>query len=75
MLTSAAAIGQNQRLIINYQTRLDANSQIGAALTNVAGAIQWFDAAPSVPTRQGFTHTLTDGTPGVSISRTRTPLR
>jgi uncharacterized repeat protein (TIGR01451 family)/fimbrial isopeptide formation D2 family protein len=65
MLTAVATIGQNQRLIINYQTQLDANSQIGAALTNIAGAIQWFDAAPSVPTRQGFTHTLTDGTPGV----------
>ncbi len=65
MLTSAAAIGENQRLIINYQTRLDANSQIGATLTNVAGAIQWFDADPSIPTRQSFTRTLTDGTPGV----------
>src|SRR5580765_7845627 len=65
MLTSAATIGQNQRLIINYQTRLDANSQIGATLTNVAGAIQWFDADPGTPTRQSFTRTLTDGTPGV----------
>src|SRR6478672_10654093 len=65
MLTSAAAIGQNQRLIINYQTRLDASSQIGATLTNVAGAIQWFDGDPSIPTRQSFTRTLTDGTPGV----------
>ena len=65
MLTSAATIGQNQRLIINYQTRLDANSQIGATLTNVAGAIQWFDADPGIPTRQSFTRTLTDGTPGV----------
>jgi uncharacterized repeat protein (TIGR01451 family)/fimbrial isopeptide formation D2 family protein len=65
ILTSAATIGENQRLIINYQTRLDANSQIGATLTNVAGAIQWFDADPSIPTRQSFTRTLTDGTPGV----------
>src|SRR5689334_14080079 len=65
MLTSAATIGQNQRLIINYQTRLDANSQIGATFTNVAGAIQWFDADPGAPTRQSFTRTLTDGTPGV----------
>src|SRR6476620_11746364 len=65
MLTSAAAIGQNQRLIINYQTRLDANSPIGATLTNVAGAIQWFDADPGTPTRQSFARTLTDGTPGV----------
>src|SRR5882757_4550241 len=65
MLTAAAAIGQNQRLIINYQTQLDANSQNGAALTNVAGATQWFDGAPSIPTRQSFRHTLTNGTPGV----------
>jgi uncharacterized repeat protein (TIGR01451 family)/fimbrial isopeptide formation D2 family protein len=65
MLTAAAAISQNQRLIINYRTQLDANSQIGATLTNVAGATQWFDADPSIPTRQSFTHTLTDGTPGV----------
>ena len=43
MLTAPATISQNQRLIINYQTQLDANSQIGATLTNVAGAIQWFD--------------------------------
>jgi uncharacterized repeat protein (TIGR01451 family) len=65
MLTAAAAIGQNQRLIINYQTQLDANSQNGAALTNVAGAVQWFDGDPSIPTRQSFTRTLTNGTPGV----------
>src|SRR5262249_52087165 len=60
-----ATISQNQRLIINYRTQLDANSQNGVTLTNVAGAIQWFDGDPSVPTRQSFTRTLTDGTPGV----------
>jgi uncharacterized repeat protein (TIGR01451 family)/fimbrial isopeptide formation D2 family protein len=65
MLTAAATISQNQRLIITYQTQLDANSQNGATLTNVAGAIQWFDGAPNISTRQGFTRTLTDGTPGV----------
>src|SRR5216684_1273715 len=65
MLTAAATISQNQRLIINYRTQLDANSQNGAQLTNIAGAIQWFDGDPSIPTRQGFTRTLTDGTPGV----------
>jgi len=64
MLTAAATISQNQRLIINYRTQLDANSQNGAQLTNVAGAVQWFDGDPSIPTRQGFTRTLTDGTPG-----------
>jgi uncharacterized repeat protein (TIGR01451 family)/fimbrial isopeptide formation D2 family protein len=65
MLTAAATISQNQRLIINYRTQLDANSQNGATLTNVAGAVQWFDGDPSNPTRQGFTRTLTDGTPGI----------
>src|SRR6185437_10434442 len=65
MLTAAATISQNQRLIVNYQTQVDANTQNGATLTNVAGAVQWFDGAPSVPTRQGFTRTLTDGTAGV----------
>ncbi len=65
MLTGAATISQNQRLIIAYRTQLDANSQNGATLTNVAGAIQWFDGDPSVSTRQSFTRTLTDGTPTV----------
>jgi len=65
MLTAAGAIGQNQRLIITYRTQLDANSQTGAQLTNVAGATQWFDADSSVSTRKASTRTLTDGTPGV----------
>src|SRR5690349_6248968 len=65
MLTAAATISQNQRLIINYQTQLDANSQIGATLTNVAGAIQWFDGSNTAPNRNTFTGPLTNGTPGV----------
>jgi uncharacterized repeat protein (TIGR01451 family) len=65
MLTAAATISQNQRLIINYQTQLDANSQNGATLTNVAGATQWFDASSTTPTRNTFTGPLTNGTPGV----------
>jgi uncharacterized repeat protein (TIGR01451 family) len=65
MLTAAATISQNQRLIINYQTQLDANSQNGVALTNVAGAIQWFDGDPTNPNRKTFTGPLTNGTPGV----------
>ena len=64
-LTAAATISPSQRLIIAYRTQLDANSQNGATLTNVAGAIQWFDGAPNISTRHGFTRTLTDGTPGV----------
>src|SRR5260370_15261605 len=65
LLTAAATISHNPRLIINYQTQLDANSQNGATLTNVAGAIQWFDGDPSNPTRNTFTGPLTNGTPGV----------
>src|SRR5437879_4560356 len=65
MLTAAGTIGANQHLIITYRTQLDANSQAGTQLTNVAGATQWFDADPGIPTRQSFTRTLTDGTPGV----------
>jgi uncharacterized repeat protein (TIGR01451 family) len=65
MLTAAGTIGANQHLIITYRTQLDANSQAGTQLTNVAGAIQWFNGDPSVSTRQASTRTLTDGTPGV----------
>jgi uncharacterized repeat protein (TIGR01451 family)/fimbrial isopeptide formation D2 family protein len=65
VLTAAGTIAPNQRLIITYRTQLDANSQNGAQLTNIAGAVQWFDAASSVSTRQTFTRTLTDGTPGI----------
>jgi len=65
MLTAAATISPTQRLIITYRTQLDANSQNGVQLTNIAGAVQWFNAGSSVSTRQTFTRTLTDGTPGV----------
>ncbi len=65
MLTAPAVIGENQSLIINYQTQLDANSQIGATLTNVAGAIQWFDGNSTTINRKTFTGPLTNGTPGV----------
>ncbi|HET9321806.1 MAG TPA: SdrD B-like domain-containing protein, partial [Bryobacteraceae bacterium] len=65
MLTAAATISPTQRLIITYRTQLDANSQNGAQLTNVAGAVQWFDADSRVTTRQAFNRTLTDGTPGI----------
>jgi uncharacterized repeat protein (TIGR01451 family) len=65
MLTAAGVIGPGQRLIITYRTQLDANSQTGAKLTNVAGVTRWFAADSSVASRQSFTRTLTDGTPGV----------
>ena len=66
MLTAAGTIGPNERLIIRYRTQLDANTQNGVTLTNVAGAIQWFDGDSSNPNRQSSTRTLTNGTPGVA---------
>src|SRR6266576_754074 len=65
MLTAAATISQNQRLIINYRTQLDGNSQAGTQLTNVAGAIQWFDGDTTNPNRKTFTGPLNNGAPGV----------
>ena len=38
--------------------------QYGGALTNVAGATQWYNDASTNPTRLGYTRTLTNGTVG-----------
>ena len=64
MQTATAVVGPDQRLIVTYQTVLDAGSQDGASLTNIAGAVQWFSAAASSPQRRTFTRTVTDGTVG-----------
>jgi uncharacterized repeat protein (TIGR01451 family) len=65
MLTAAGTIGPNERLIIRYQTQLDGDTQNGVTLTNVAGAVQWFNGDNSNPDRQPYTRTLTNGTVGV----------
>jgi uncharacterized repeat protein (TIGR01451 family) len=65
MLTAAGAIGPNERLIIRYRTQLDGDTQNGITLTNVAGAIQWFNGDNTNPDRQVFARTLTDGTVGI----------
>ena len=49
MLTPAAAIGPDERLIVTYRTQLDADTQDGATLTNVAGATQWFNDEQQQP--------------------------
>src|SRR5262249_27080023 len=66
MLTAAGTIAANERLIIRYRTQLDGNTQNGVTLTNVAGAVQWFDADISNANRKSSTRTLTNGTPGVA---------
>ena len=65
MLTAAGKIGANERLIVRYRTKLDANSQNGVTLTNVAGAIQWFNASSNDPNRYAYNRTLSNGTPGI----------
>jgi uncharacterized repeat protein (TIGR01451 family)/fimbrial isopeptide formation D2 family protein len=62
VLTAAGTLGPGQRLIATYETLLDADTQNGVALTNVAGATEWFSAEGSVPARRTYTRTLTDGT-------------
>src|SRR5207249_3923593 len=51
---------------IRYRTQLDAKTQNGVTLTNVAGAIQWFNGDSSIPSRKSYTGTLTNGTPGIA---------
>src|SRR5262252_4855352 len=65
MLSAAAVIGPTQRLIVTYQTQLDANTQNGATLTNVAGTTLWYNGPSSDTGRQSYTCTLTNGTRGV----------
>jgi uncharacterized repeat protein (TIGR01451 family) len=63
-LTAAAVIGPGERLIVRYRTELDADTQDGVALTNVAGAVQWFNADESIADRLAYVRTLTNGTVG-----------
>jgi len=65
MLTAAGAIDTNERLILTYRTQLDAGSQDGVVLTNVAGAVEWYDDDVTNPERVLHTRALSDGTPAV----------
>jgi len=60
-LSAASVIGVDERLMIAYRTQLDADSQDGTTLTNVAGATEWFNEDASTI----YSRTLTDGTVGV----------
>ena len=59
--STAAVIGVDERLMIAYRTRLDADTQDGVTLTNVAGATEWFNQDGSTI----YSRNLTDGTVGV----------
>jgi len=69
MLSAAAVVGADERLIVSYQTVLDADTQDAAVLINVAGATEWFSADGSDPAtaadRRTYSRVLTDGTVGV----------
>jgi uncharacterized repeat protein (TIGR01451 family)/fimbrial isopeptide formation D2 family protein len=65
ILTPAGVIGAGERLIVRYQGRIDSDTQDGLALTNIAGAAEWFHGAPGSRSRYQFTRELTDGTLGV----------
>ncbi|MDT8420790.1 MAG: hypothetical protein RQ754_10185 [Desulfuromonadales bacterium] len=69
--SSAAVIGPSQHLLVSYQAQLDTDTDPaadGIALTNVAGAVQWYNGDSSNADRRSFGSgfsALTDGTPGV----------
>ncbi len=65
ILSPNGTIGPDQRLIVSYQTQLDADTQDGVTLTNIAGATEWFSAESASPDRRTYTRALTDGTVGV----------
>jgi uncharacterized repeat protein (TIGR01451 family) len=66
MLTAAGVIGPDERLIVRYRTQLDSDTQDGITLTNIAGAVQWFNGDSSNPDRLPYARTLTDGTVGIA---------
>jgi uncharacterized repeat protein (TIGR01451 family)/fimbrial isopeptide formation D2 family protein len=66
MQSAAAALPQDNRLIVSYQAELDVDTPAGSVLTNVAGVTQWFStdtagAGASAATRT-YSRVLTDGT-------------
>ena len=69
MQSVAAAVAADNRLIVTYQTQLDADNITGISLINVAGTTQWFSAdtagAGATGAIRTYTRTLTDGTTAV----------
>jgi len=64
LLDAAGPVAPGAHLVLQYRTKLDADSQNGATLTNVAGATSWYNDRSSNPARVGVTRTLTNGTVG-----------
>ncbi|WP_298832489.1 SdrD B-like domain-containing protein [uncultured Piscinibacter sp.] len=62
-LADGVKVGPSQRLVVDYQARLDFGTPPGLTFTNVAGATQWFNAPAGTAGRRAYSKTLTDGTP------------
>ncbi len=59
----AGPIASGERLVLDYRTKLDADSDNGAVVTNVAAAT-WFNGTSANTNRQSYGCTPTDGTLG-----------
>ena len=64
MQSADTLLGADQRLIVTYEAAIDAGSLENAALTNIAGATEWFGLDPSDPNGRTYTRNVTDGTVG-----------
>ncbi len=65
LLETASPIRPNEHLVIAYRTQVDAGSQSGAVLTNVAAATRWSSAMDNTVGRT-YTCVPTDGTEGIA---------
>lgn len=64
MLTPSSTIGPDERLLIDYRTELDPDTDNGITLTNVAGATEWYNGDDSNPNREAYSRPVTNGTVG-----------
>lgn len=64
MLTPDTTIGPGERLIIEYRTELDPDTDNGVVLVNVAGATEWYNGDDSNPDREAYSRPVTNGTVG-----------
>jgi uncharacterized repeat protein (TIGR01451 family)/fimbrial isopeptide formation D2 family protein len=69
-ITDAARVESNEKLIVSYDVTLNVASQSGAALTNIAGATEWFSlntaGAGATGEIRTYSEILTDGTPAIT---------
>ncbi|MET0985474.1 MAG: hypothetical protein ABW034_08715 [Steroidobacteraceae bacterium] len=64
LLDGAGPIEAGEHLLVTYQSRLDSGTDNGVTLTNVAGAVQWFNGDSTAAERIAFNRPLTNGTVG-----------